>query len=139
VWCDFSNLYTLLSGRDLEKEEFNDQCEGIPYIIGASNINDGNLDIIRWTKCPKVISQKNDLLITCKGTVGELIINQYDAIHIARQLMAIRAISKIDMQFTYYCISFFINIIKENAKGIIPGISREDILNLHIPLPPLAE
>ena len=79
------------------------------------------------------------MLITCKGTVGELIINQYDAIHIARQLMAIRAISKIDMQFTYYCISFFINIIKENAKGIIPGISREDILNLHIPIPPLAE
>ena len=29
--------------------------------------------------------------------------------------------------------------IKQAAKGLIPGISREDILNLVIPIPPIKE
>lgn len=29
--------------------------------------------------------------------------------------------------------------IKKTANGLIPGISRDDILSLNIPLPPLAE
>lgn len=31
---------------------------------------------------------------------------------------------------------FYIQKIKESAKGLIPGISREDILNLILPIPP---
>ncbi|OAV66435.1 Type I restriction modification DNA specificity domain protein [Bacteroidales bacterium Barb6XT] len=139
VWCKFTDLYLLISGRDLENSEYNDKGLGIPYIIGASNINNGEFNINRWTISPKVVSVKNDLLITCKGTIGELVINSMDEIHIARQIMAIRAISTIKVQYTKYCIHFFINGIKESAKGIIPGISREDILNLLIPLPPIEE
>ena len=139
VWCRFSDLYTLLSGRDLDNSEFNDKYIGIPYIIGASNFSNGKLNINRWTNFPKVISIKNDLLLTCKGTVGELTINDMCDIHIARQIMAIRAVKTIDTQYTKYCFDFFINSIKESAKGIIPGISRKDILDLVIPLPPLPE
>ncbi|GAB6013600.1 restriction endonuclease subunit S, partial [Viscerimonas tarda] len=135
----FTDLYLLISGRDLENDEYNDKGLGIPYLIGASNISDGKFNISRWTILPKVVSVKNDLLITCKGTVGELLINSMNEIHIARQIMAIRAISTINIQYTKYCIQFFISSIKESAKGIIPGISREDILNLPIPLPPLEE
>lgn len=29
--------------------------------------------------------------------------------------------------------------IKKTANGLIPGISRDDMLSLNIPLPPLAE
>ena len=138
-WCRFSDLYILLSGRDLENSEFNDKNIGVPYIIGASNFSDGKLNIIRWTNSPKVISIKNDLLLTCKGTVGELTINDMCEVHIARQIMVIRAITTICTKYTKYCFDFFINSIRENAKGIIPGISRKDILDLLIPLPPLSE
>ena len=31
---------------------------------------------------------------------------------------------------------FYIHKIKDAAKGLIPGISREDILNLILPTPP---
>jgi type I restriction enzyme S subunit len=138
-WCRFSDLFILLSGRDLEKKEFNDKGEGIPYLIGASNVINGKLDINRWTTVPKVISLKNDLLLSCKGTVGELIINELDKIHIARQFMAIRSNANVNIYYTKYCFLYSINTIKESAKGIIPGISRTDILDLLIPLPPLAE
>ncbi len=139
LWCNFSDLYILISGRDLDKDEFNDVGFGIPYLIGASSLINNQFEVNRWTTTPKVLSEKDDLLITCKGTVGELIINDIGKVHIARQFMAIRSIVKIKTKFTKYFFEYSIETIKERAKGVIPGISRKDILEIFIPLPPLAE
>jgi type I restriction enzyme S subunit len=46
--------------------------------------------INRWTCNPQVVTHIGDLLITCKGTVGETAINTIGDSHIARQIMAIR-------------------------------------------------
>ena len=84
-------MITLLSGRDLEPNQYNSQRAGIPYITGASNIEHGSLIINRWTTNSATISRKGDLLITCKGTVGTMALNNVGDIHIARQIMAINA------------------------------------------------
>ena len=138
-WCKFSDLYLLISGRDLEKDEFNDTESGIPYLIGASSFNNNQFEINRWTNTPKVVSGKGDLLITCKGTVGDLIVNDIGDVHIARQFMAIRSTGITELKFTEYFFQYSISAIKESAKGVIPGIARKDILDIIIPLPPLSE
>ena len=137
---NISQISELLSGRDLTNIDCNDNEEGIPYLIGASNIVNNQLNITRWTNKPQVISSKGDILISCKGTIGEIILNNIGDIHIARQFMAIRSNKDciITEYFLYYLFSMVHNI-KENARGVIPGISREDILTKCIPLPPLAE
>ena len=125
----------MVSGRDLSPSEYNDENIGIPYITGASNFNKGNIELVRWTPNPQVITQYGDLLITCKGTIGEMAFNDFGDAHIARQIMAIRNTFNLNSEFLSYCICFYINSIKASAKGIIPGISREDILNLILPIP----
>ena len=125
----------LISGRDLKSNEYNDNSTGIPYLIGASNFTNGNLEINRWTDVPQVISKRNDLLITCKGTIGEMSINTLGDAHIARQIMAIRNIYNLNISYVAMCISFYIQHIKSVAKGLIPGISRDDVLNLILPIP----
>ena len=129
-------LWELLSGRDLSPSEYNDVHEGIPYITGASNFKNGKIDLVRWTSTPQVITQKGDLLLTCKGTIGEMAFNTFGEAHIARQLMAIRNIYDLNSEYLSLCINFHIEDIKASAKGLIPGISREDILNLILPIPP---
>jgi type I restriction enzyme S subunit len=129
----------LISGRDLNKNEFNDRRRGLPYIIGASNFNKGNVLIERWTETPEVISCYGDILLTCKGTVGELAFNTLGDVHIARQVMAIRNKSSIDTHYLMILLEYHITRIKEKAKGLIPGISREDITNLQFVIPPLNE
>ena len=62
-------LWELLSGRDLSPSEYNACRAGIPYITGASNFVNGKVELIRWTATPQVITEKGDLLLTCKGTV----------------------------------------------------------------------
>ena len=132
----FKDIWELVSGRDLSPSEYNDKNIGIPYITGASNFNNGNIEIVRWTPNPQVITHYGDLLITCKGTIGEMAFNDFGDAHIARQIMAIRNTFNLNLEFLSYCICFYINFIKASAKGLIPGISREDILNLILPIPP---
>ena len=135
----FEEIVELISGRDLETSSCNDIKEGIPYLIGASNIVKRSLFITRWTTKPIVISQKNDILISCKGTIGEVIRNTIGDIHIARQFMALRNNSIVDTNYIELYIRAILERIKSVARGVIPGISREDILCREILLPPLNE
>jgi type I restriction enzyme S subunit len=123
----------------LTPSEYSDEVIGIPYITGASNFSDGELIINRWTDCPKVITRNGDLLITCKGTVGAMRINTQGEAHIARQIMAVRNNLGLNVEFLRIVMASLIVQITSAAKGIIPGISREDLLNMLIPLPPLNE
>ena len=107
----------------------------MPYITGASNFFNGTVTISRWTNTPQVITKLGDLLITCKGTVGEMAFNTFGDAHIARQIMAIRNIYNLDIEYLSLCINYYIESLKSTAKGLIPGISREDVLNLILPLP----
>ena len=132
----FKEIWELISGRDLSHSEYNDENVGIPYITGASNFKKGSIELVRWTAKPQVLTHYGDLLITCKGTIGEMAFNDFGDGHIARQIMAIRNVFNLNSEYLSHCICFYVNSIKASAKGIIPGISREDILNLIIPMPP---
>ena len=131
--------WELISGRDLSPSDYNDKNDGIPYITGASNFKNGHVSLVRGTPVPQVITQEGDLLLTCKGTIGEIAYNNFGKAHIARQIMAIRNNYSLNVDFLALCIEYSMTKIKQAAKGLIPGISREDILNLVIPIPPTKE
>lgn len=136
-WARLGNYITLLSGRDLEPSHYNDNKDGIPYITGASNFNNGVLLVNRWTTSPAVISELGDLLITCKGTIGAMAYNDIGELHIARQVMAIKSTI-----YTFYIEIYLrtkIESLKAQAKSFIPGISRADIEQSLIPIPPMKE
>ena len=130
-------LWELVSGRDLLPSEYNADGDGIPYITGASNFANGRVSLVRWTTTPQVITKTGDLLLTCKGTIGEMAFNNFGDAHIARQVMAIRNTFALNPEYLALCITAYISAIKDAAKGLIPGISREDILNLILPIPSL--
>ena len=130
----------LQSGQDMTPDLYSDVCkDGIPYLTGASNIDNGTVIINRWTTHPRAIAEKGDLLLTCKGTVGLLAFLQEDKVHIARQIMAIKTLASINIFYIKYCIDSFILMLKSKAKSEIPGIDRKIVLNLLIPLPPIEE
>lgn len=130
----------LLSGRDLSNDECNAENVGLPYLIGASNIEGNTFSFIRWTEKPQVISEMGDMLISCKGTIGAIVKNDVGDMHIARQFMAIRPNTNcITSDYLHICLIAIIEEIKKDARGVIPGISRDDILTKVFPVPPLNE
>lgn len=137
VWTRLASVITLLSGRDLEPHLYNAKQKGIPYLTGASNFSGGNLLVNRWTEVPATISKAGELLLTCKGTIGALAFNDIGDVHIARQIMSIS--SPLNIRYLRGGIETYVQGLEVKAKSIIPGISREDILSVLLPLPPLAE
>lgn len=138
AWVRLNSVISLLSGSDLTPDKYNAIEKGIPYITGASNIEGNQLIINRWTEYPNNIARKGDLLLTCKGTVGKTIILVEKEVHIARQIMALSAV-RIDTVFLKYFIEGQVETLKSKAKSMIPGIERDSVLKLLMPLPPLAE
>ncbi|RYQ32378.1 restriction endonuclease subunit S [Bifidobacterium pseudolongum] len=139
-WARLGDLIDLRSGIDLDKKLYSDtERIGIPYITGASNLQNGQVLENRWTDSPRRKSMKGDLLLTCKGTIGEMAYNPFPVAHIARQIMAIKAIDDRMLEYIRLFLLFYVDKVKKAAKGVIPGIERADITGALIPIPALAE
>lgn len=133
------NVIKLISGRDVSVSLCNDKSIGIPYILGASNIKDNKFFIERWIENPVVVSEKNDILLSVKGTIGKLYLQKEEKINISRQIMALRVLNDLNTHYLYYFLLRECERLKFEGNGLIPGISRKDILDLNILLPTLEE
>ena len=141
IWTTVEEILELVSGQDFPPEKYNNNVSGVPYIIGASNIESEQLVINRWTEFPSVFSYINDLLVVCKGAgIGKMAINNIGTAHIARQIQAVRAYTNyINIKYIKAVVKHNIEDIISKANGLIPGLKRELLLSLQIPLPPFSE
>ena len=138
-WVRLSNIIELQSGQDMTPDKYNSNGNGIPYITGASNIENGKVLINRWTNCGRTFAYKGDILLTCKGTVGTMAVLQESRVHIARQIMAIRPIGELYVPYIQLVLQTLVENLKVAAKSMIPGIARNDVLQSLFPVPPFNE
>ena len=139
-WTRFGQVIVLLSGTDFRPDEYNDKMKGIPYITGASSLSLDGVIVNRWTESPRVIANRGDVLLVCKGSgYGKTVICDIEEAHIARQIMAIKEQSLLDMQYVRLFLQANCDQIKSKGQGVIPGIDRDSVMNLLFPLPPLNE
>ena len=93
-----------------------------------------------WTEMPKIIVNYGDILLVCKGSgYGKTVICDIEKAHIARQIMAIKKFSTLDMLYIRLFLQANFNQIKSKGQGVIPGIDRNSVMNMLFPIPPLAE
>ncbi len=139
-WVRLGEVIELISGQHVLPNCYNTDGVGIPYLTGPSDFSDQGVIVSRWTPNPKVVSLKNDILITVKGSgVGKLMLLNIDEAAISRQLMAVRN-KFINNEFVKIVLKASTSLFLDSAKGIaIPGISREDVMKLLVALPPLNE
>jgi type I restriction enzyme S subunit len=130
----------LISGQHLDKSEQNDKKQGLPYFTGPSDFGNIYPTATRWTLTPKVIAEEDDILITVKGAgIGKTNILKLNQAAIGRQIMAIRPIF-LNINYVYILIVASYEKFQNLGTGsTVPGLSREDILNFILPLPPLNE
>lgn len=57
----YAEVIELLSGQDFNPEEYNEDGIGIPYLTGASCIENGCTTAVRWTEKPRCIVEKGIL------------------------------------------------------------------------------
>lgn len=138
-WIKLSNVIELVSGRDVPLTDCNSEGIGIPYILGASNIENNTFTVERWIETPQIISNKGNILLSVKGTIGKLYIQQEEQINISRQIMAIQPLEVLNSKLVYLFLLLVCDELREAGNGLIPGISRADILDKAFPFVPFSE
>jgi type I restriction enzyme, S subunit len=133
-------LCQLISGQHIEAKDYNTEGRGVGYLTGPSDFGLVNPVISKWTEHPKIKAKSGDVLITVKGSgVGKINLLDKDEVAISRQLMAVR-VTKADPRFIHAFLSSTFDHFQSLSTGAaIPGISREQVLGLEIPMPPPGE
>jgi type I restriction enzyme S subunit len=134
----FEDGVLLVSGQHIETKFVNEVGIGMPYLTGPADFLNGKIISTKFTDTPKVKCKEGDFLITVKGSGTGKIIAADKVYCISRQLMAVRA-QKFDKLFTYYALINSTKRYEEAANGLIPGISRADVLDTPLIIPPLIE
>ena len=139
-WSRLGQVISLLSGPDFKPEEYNNTQKGMPYITGASSLSENGVLLNRWTETPRVIANRGDVLLVCKGSgYGKTVICDIAEAHIARQIMAIKKFISLDMHYVLLFLQANFDKIKSKGQGVIPGIDRNSVMNLLFPIPPVLE
>ena len=103
-------------------------------------MSDDGVLLNRWTETPRVIANRGDVLLVCKGSgYGKTVICDIEEAHIARQIMAIKKFTTLNMHYIRLFLQANFDKIKSKGQGVIPGIDRSSIMNLLFPIPPLVE
>jgi type I restriction enzyme S subunit len=140
AWTRLGNIIHLVSGQHLQPPEYSEAPKsGIPYITGPSDFGPNGLEITRFALVRKAVAVRGQLLLTVKGSgVGKTTTCDIDEVAISRQLMALTAIGW-DRRFLILTTHLLSEKLKRDARSLIPGISREDVDEFIMGIPPLAE
>ena len=112
---------------------------GIGYLTGPADFGGTYVSVSKWTNKPKVLAKKGDILITVKGSgLGKVNFLNIEKVAISRQLMAVRVHDAVPEFIYNNLIQMYDHIQKLGGGAAIPGITRDDVLKLAIPLPTLA-
>ena len=125
----------LLSGHHVLAQNCNTNSEGVPYLTGPADFPQGRITSAKFTNRPSTICAPNDILVTVKGSGSGAIVLADSEYCISRQLMAIRVRSG-NYRFIYYSLLQNADQFRAASTGLIPGLSRSDILDQPLPLPP---
>ncbi|MFE9626918.1 restriction endonuclease subunit S [Streptomyces sp. NPDC006527] len=129
---------TLISGNHVMAKNCNTHGDGTPYLTGPADFPDGRIRQTKFTTRPAALCRAGDILVTVKGSGSGSMVEADAEYCISRQLMAVRY-SEWDSRFIFYSLLHNASRIKAASTGLIPGLSRSDILDQLLPVPPTVE
>ncbi|MEN9448954.1 MAG: hypothetical protein RJA25_2244 [Bacteroidota bacterium] len=127
----------VISGQSPESSNYNDKGEGLPFYQGRTDFGQIFLEApTKWTTQITKEAYKNDILMSVRAPVGPVNIAT-EKICIGRGLAAIRPKENIEQFYLFYMLRSLNGIIKGNGGAVFDSISRDQIKEIEIPLPPL--
>ena len=130
----------LIMGQSPSSDTYNSDGIGIPFFQGKTEFGEIYPRVSKYCTAPNKIAQIGDILLSVRAPVGPTNIANIECC-IGRGLGAIRPNSKNTL--TNYLLYFFRNFeieISNKGKGsTFPAITKKELEEINIPLPPLKE
>jgi type I restriction enzyme S subunit len=130
----------IIMGQSPSGETYNSDGVGLPFYQGKAEFGIYSPIPVKWCAAPLKIAEKGDILLSVRAPVGPTNIAPHRCC-IGRGLSAIRG-NENDCRnvfLRYYFKKFESEIANKGVGSTFDAIGKQDIENLEIPLPPLAE
>lgn len=127
-------------GQSPDSSTYNSEGIGLPFFQGKKDFGKLHPQPTQYCSAPVKIAQPNDILMSVRAPVGPTNIANAECC-IGRGLAAIRTNPEIlDLFYLHYFFKYFETEISEMGKGsTFAAITKAELANLQIPLPPLDE
>jgi len=130
----------LVMGQSPKSDTYNSDGHGMPFFQGKTEFGEMYPTVVKYCTAPKKIAEIGDILLSVRAPVGPTNIANIQCA-IGRGLGAIRP--NIKNTLTNYLLYFFRNFeieISQKGKGsTFSAITKTELENTDIPLPPLQE
>ncbi len=128
----------VIAGQSPEGKYYNADGKGVPFYQGKTEFEDIYLGKpTKWTTRVTKIAISGDILMSVRAPVGPVNLCN-EKICIGRGLAAIRAGKKLNYKYLFYLLKSKESSIKGGGGSVFDSISRKQIEDIKIPLPPLA-
>ena len=131
------DICEIIAGQSPEGSSYNSEQQGIPFYQGKTEFGEKYIKAPqKWTTSPTKLALPNDILMSVRAPVGPVNI-AVNKCCIGRGLASIRASDKVNQNYLFFLLKSMENEIKGNGGAVFDSISKNDIANIKIPLPPL--
>jgi type I restriction enzyme S subunit len=126
-------------GQAPEGESYNLDGEGLPLIAGAGDFGELSPKPKKFTTAPGKSCQAGDVILGIRATIGEKVLAD-GTYCLGRGVAGLRPKAGLDACYLWHWLSLAAPVLASKAKGAtFKQVTREDIGELRIPLPPLSE
>jgi type I restriction enzyme S subunit len=139
-WVKLGEICELIMGQSPPGNTYIDKAEGLPFFQGKADFGEYFPTVRIWCNQPIKIAQEGDILISVRAPVGPVNMNNFRCC-IGRGLTGIRCKDNIAINWFifWYLRSIEKQIASLGSGSTFGAITRIDLINLQIPLPPLEE
>lgn len=129
----------IVLGQSPPGTTYNENREGLPFFQGNADFGKIHPKVRVWCSAPRKIAHSNDILLSVRAPIGAInIADQTCAI--GRGLTALIPKSNLLNQYLYHYLFFIREDLERMGRGsTFTSITKDDLINLTVPLPPLYE
>lgn len=127
TYITIDDCSVILQGKNVDKSKLNTECKGLPYIVGASCLQEGRLKCKSYCENTdkQVISQLGDVIISVVGTLGKMAVNDIGDCVLSKHVCAVRFVPQILPEYGLLCLMGAISQCIPPDDGIQTGFSRK--------------
>ena len=136
---NLSDIALIVMGQSPPGRSYNKEKKGLPLLNGASDFDGKNLKPVQYTTEPNKLSQKGDLLLCIRATIGNVTISNREYC-LGRGVAAIRIFNnEISTNYLSILLEGKLRMLTSSAKGsTIKGIKKRDLEDLQFKFPSLS-
>jgi type I restriction enzyme S subunit len=138
-WVSLEMMADIIMGQSPPSSTYNKDGKGLPFFQGKAEFGDFYPTPVKWCKSPKKIAEEGDILISIRAPVGPTNLAGQKCC-IGRGLGVIRPLVEMPSKLILYYLRYIEDKLSKEGQGsTFTAISRDDLVCIRFPLPPLRE